>query len=300
MSADPIQPQTFWYTQEYFDSTSVSNWKTRIASFSFEGVLAMNTTASPQVICKGGSCRLKMSVSGGTGNYYYEWKSDPPGLLACGKEVVVTPDSTTKYIARVFDGQFVCNDTIAVTGLPLPSVSAGHDSSYCIYTDAIALEGKASGIISTKWTTSGDGLFSNETSLNTIYFPGFYDKERSAVNLSLLGLPQPPCGQVSSVEHITFQPCPGIGEWTSGRQRVDIFPNPSRGSFSIRLTGFSSSPVSIRLLNPVGDIVASQISECPRSSEIINLSAPVFASGIFILKVRSDNGLIIKKIVINR
>jgi hypothetical protein len=33
MTVDPVDDQTFWYTQEYYDTTSTFNWRTRIASF---------------------------------------------------------------------------------------------------------------------------------------------------------------------------------------------------------------------------------------------------------------------------
>jgi hypothetical protein len=37
MTIDPVDDQTFWYTQEYYDSTSTFNWRTRIASFKVTG-----------------------------------------------------------------------------------------------------------------------------------------------------------------------------------------------------------------------------------------------------------------------
>jgi hypothetical protein len=36
MSVDPSDDLTFWYTQEYYDSTSALSWKTRIGSFTFK------------------------------------------------------------------------------------------------------------------------------------------------------------------------------------------------------------------------------------------------------------------------
>jgi hypothetical protein len=35
MAVDPTDDCTFWYTQEYYSSTSVAGWKTRIGSFKF-------------------------------------------------------------------------------------------------------------------------------------------------------------------------------------------------------------------------------------------------------------------------
>ena len=33
MTVDPVDNLTFWYTQEYYDSTTSFNWRTRIGSF---------------------------------------------------------------------------------------------------------------------------------------------------------------------------------------------------------------------------------------------------------------------------
>jgi len=33
MTIDPVDDSTFWYTQEYYDTTSSFNWRTRILSF---------------------------------------------------------------------------------------------------------------------------------------------------------------------------------------------------------------------------------------------------------------------------
>ncbi len=43
MAADPVEIGKFWYTQEYFASTSLSNWKTRIASFSLGAITPPET-----------------------------------------------------------------------------------------------------------------------------------------------------------------------------------------------------------------------------------------------------------------
>ena len=33
LTVDPVDDSTFWYTQEYYDSTSSFNWRTRVGSF---------------------------------------------------------------------------------------------------------------------------------------------------------------------------------------------------------------------------------------------------------------------------
>jgi hypothetical protein len=37
MTIDPVDDCTFWYTQEYYSTTSQFNWRTRIGSFKFPG-----------------------------------------------------------------------------------------------------------------------------------------------------------------------------------------------------------------------------------------------------------------------
>ena len=35
MAIDPVDDSTFWYTTEYYDTTSSFNWRTRIGNFRF-------------------------------------------------------------------------------------------------------------------------------------------------------------------------------------------------------------------------------------------------------------------------
>lgn len=298
MSADPANPQTFWYTQEYYDSTFLLQWKTRIASFSFANILTMHATATPPILCRGDSCSLNMEYSGGSGNFNYEWSSLPSGFSSNVKNPTVMPVITTRYIARLKDGSVVCNDTITVETHSPPEVSAGSDSSYCIYIDRIPLNGRVSDAISVKWTTSGDGGFSDETSLNTLYFPGIYDKNSASVNLKLLGIPQFPCSQASSVKHIAFEQCSGIEEWAPGTPIIEVFPNPAHGRFSIRMIGFSDSPVWIQLFDPIGEVVLSDVFPDINSSQILDVNLEQYSGGVFFLKVKTNDRVIVKKIIL--
>ncbi len=298
MVNDPSVSQTFWYSQEYYDSTSVSYWKTRIASFSFAGVLTMHATANPPVACTGDSVKLDMSASGGAGNYQYQWSSIPPGFVSAIPNPVATPNQSTKYIATLTSGTSMLTDTLNVTTLPLPYLFPGHDTGYCHYTDRIPLAGRAAGVISTSWTTLGDGYFTDETSLNTLYFPGINDKTTASVTLKLTGMPQAPCQQASASIHIEFKPCFGIGDATTGSRDVVAYPNPSHGHFDIRLKNFPESPVSIELLNPLGEAVFSQIVNYQNPQQVVRVSLPRLSAGIFILKVKTSDRVIIERVVL--
>jgi len=44
MSVDPSDDSTFWYTQEYIQTTGFTSWRTRIASFNVAPVVLVNVT----------------------------------------------------------------------------------------------------------------------------------------------------------------------------------------------------------------------------------------------------------------
>ena len=46
MTVDPVDDQTFWYTQEYYDTTTSFNWRTRIGSFKLGGAVTPDFSLS--------------------------------------------------------------------------------------------------------------------------------------------------------------------------------------------------------------------------------------------------------------
>jgi len=66
----------------------------------------------------------------------------------------------------------------------LPNVYAGNDTTICA-GHALQLQGTAFSYDSLRWTTFGDGIFSNDTILNPIYAPGVNDVSAGSVKLRL-------------------------------------------------------------------------------------------------------------------
>jgi hypothetical protein len=67
MTVDPVDDQTFWYTQEYYDSTSSFNWRTRIGSFKLATGANLVSAASRLTHGAAGSFDLSMPLSGTSG-----------------------------------------------------------------------------------------------------------------------------------------------------------------------------------------------------------------------------------------
>ncbi|HYR22530.1 MAG TPA: hypothetical protein VEP30_06375, partial [Chthoniobacterales bacterium] len=90
MSIDPIDDTTFWYTNEYYSVTSDFNWRTRIGSFRFPGIIS---AVSRKLHGSAGTFDLDLPVtgtrgvecrSGGSGGNYQIILTSANNLTAVG------------------------------------------------------------------------------------------------------------------------------------------------------------------------------------------------------------------------
>jgi len=77
-------------------------------------------------------------------------------------------------------------DYIVLPAPPVTSAFAGADQDFC-ETDIIACQGSATYVDSTRWVTSGTGIFNDANNLNAIYQPSDEDIEGGSVTLTLTG-----------------------------------------------------------------------------------------------------------------
>jgi hypothetical protein len=61
MTVDPVDDQTFWYTTEYYDTTSSFNWRTRIANFKLAS--AVDTVTIPKAQYSISGSQLKVNAT---------------------------------------------------------------------------------------------------------------------------------------------------------------------------------------------------------------------------------------------
>jgi parallel beta-helix repeat protein len=125
-------------------------------------------------ICYGKSSSIGVSaVSGNT----YAWTSRPIGFTDTTSNAMVNPISTTTYYLTETITSTGCNksDSVAITIVPLPTVSAGADQSICIGTSATIGGSPISGHLHS-WKSSPTGLADTTTNptispiVNTIYY----------------------------------------------------------------------------------------------------------------------------------
>jgi hypothetical protein len=94
------------------------------------GPLSVNPQAFPSILCNGGSSQLYSNASGGSGNYSYNWTSDPPGTPPWTSNLpnpIVTPDSSLHYLLAVNDGFNTASGStnVLVRETPTATISGG-------------------------------------------------------------------------------------------------------------------------------------------------------------------------------
>jgi hypothetical protein len=300
MSVDPSSPTTFWYTTEYYATTSSGNWKTRIASFTLDDLFSSYATAFPVKICEGDSSQLDAVAYGGSGTYTYLWSSIPAGFTSTLKNPKVAPTDTTIYVVQVSDGIQSEYDTTQINVIPLPYSFAGNDTLICSTVPVIELHGIASSYRIIGWATSGDGQFSIQDSVITTYSFGPDDYAAGSVDLTLVALPLSPCvGNVYSTKHVTLDPCTGISE-ASRELDFTIQPNPVSGSATINISGLTNDPATLTLTNLNGyTLFSAEVGGTGKSvTERIDLRN--YPIGVYIVKVRTNSIVVSKQLILSK
>ena len=260
--------------------------------------LIVNATATPSTICIGDTSQLNVTATGGTTNYTYSWTSIPAGFNSNLQNPKVQPTITTIYIAHVNDGLSTSTDSVTVTVIQHATAFAGNDTTFCLTIGQIQLDGQSSNSSSVLWTTSGDGLFLNPSTLNAIYYPGTNDKSSFHVNLTLTAYPVSPCtSQATSTQHITFDPCNGIPDLGNDVFSISIRPNPSFGSINLVITGLKTGDISVNIMDLSGKVVFQDTFPAIGSKFSHKIDLSQFQKGIYFVKVQTDTQVKTEKLI---
>jgi hypothetical protein len=299
MRVDPSNPTAFWYTQEYYETTSDANWATRIASFSFENVFSSYTTAYPIKFCIGGSSQLKAFAFGGSGTYTYSWTSNPAGFTSDLQNPPVSPDTTTTYYVTISDGTQTRNDSTRVFVQLRQTVFAGNDTLVNKFVPSVALNGTATNYRLIGWLSSGDGSFSNSSSLITDYFPGNGDRNSGSVDLTLVALPVVPCtGNVMSTMQVTFDQFVALSEPGKNVLTMVLQPNPARSNVSIVISGTQNQDAHISLTDITGKIVYSENLALSLNKTTRNLDLSNYPKGVYVVQLKTNDQVKTERLIV--
>ena len=165
--------------------------------------------ASSEDVCQGESVQLNAIPSGGSGNYSYSWTSAPEGFTSNIPNPSVTPQVTTIFSCEVTNGSSNITASITVNVDLPPTANAGNDLSVC-YGQNAQLSGSSTNAQTFLWTTSGDGAFSNNSLLNTVYSPGTNDLENGSAELCLTTTGSLFCPAANDCLTLTINPLPNV------------------------------------------------------------------------------------------
>jgi len=172
-------------------------------------------------VCSGNNYTLSGASTNGTG----AWATSGDGTFTNTSSATsdYTPGPTdilngTVVLAWTVTGSapsslacYSVNSSMTLTIDASPIATAGSNGEVCSGSN-YTLSGSATNQLSVLWTTSGDGTFTNASSLNPNYIPGANDILNGTVDLSLLATGSAPAGSAcatnSSILTLTIHPLP--------------------------------------------------------------------------------------------
>ncbi|MFC1732487.1 T9SS type A sorting domain-containing protein [candidate division KSB1 bacterium] len=229
-----------------------------------------------KLICPG-ACDTLMA----SGGLAYMWNTGDTTDMA-----VVCPPSSSVYSVTVTNAQGCTDDDqVWVNVNPPVAVDLGQDIAVCPWEllNLNAGAGYAAYLWSTGDTVSviqvhyqpsvGYGAF--------VYYVDVWDE---------LG-----CMGTDSIV-VTFVPCGGILEY-GDNVTLDIFPNPTKGMFSITINGVNDD-IEMSIYNNLGQIVINEQLEgvVPNYTKEIDMSQ--YPKGVYYIKLMNNEMLKVKEIVI--
>ena len=301
ISVDPSSPTTFWFTTEYYATTSSSGWQTRIASFTFANVFSSAASVTPAIICSSitDSSRLNAYGYGGSGNYTYSWTSLPAGFTSTLANPKVKPLHTTRYMVATSDGTQTRHDTTELRIIDAPTAFAGNDTTVCWYVSPIPVNATASGYVRFLWGSTGDGTFTNPLSLTTAYIPGIKDKTSGSCDLKLICWPNAPCtAKATSMKHIVLDPCTGMMENLPGGLSLVVQPNPAHDRVLISVTGLQHRALITITGMESRQIYSGTIDPSEKQATTKELDVTSYPKGMYLLKLQSEDKVSVTRFMV--
>ena len=177
-------------------------------------MIAQTNTSPTQTVCAGSTAEPYL-INPPTAGSTYQWTLTGGGTIVTGQgtnSITIDwgPTAGGPHTLDVLETNGGCSSalvTLDVTIVDGPTAIAGANGDVCV-GDPFVLSGNATNQVSVLWTTSGDGAFTNISSLNPDYTPGPNDLISGSVDLTLTVTGNSPCVPIPSTMTLTVIPNP--------------------------------------------------------------------------------------------
>ena len=282
------------------DSLNCVSDSALVTVFTIEELTAF-PLADPPEVCPGDSVLLIANALGGGGEYTYNWTSDEPGWSFSGDSVTVNPLKTTNYSLTVEDSASSFSADVLVFIKQRPQVDLVPDNSIIIgekkiracVDDTVVLDaGNPDNPV--------DMLYEWSNQANNRYYVaksnGIWVEEQTywvAVTNQITI-----CSNSDTLTILfDFSECAiGVGEVNYGKSDFVIYPNPTTGVLTI-YSKQNDTGIEIEVLDLQGKKVLTQKVDQVDGQDMIKLDLNILAEGIYLLRIISDSGFSVHKIV---
>ncbi len=250
----------------------------------------VTASASSNGICanKTDSVNITVSTEGTYDTLIYNWVSVPEGFTSGQTSFNVLPDTTTWYYVTVSDTiGYAYKDSVLIEVYDVPVVDLGKDSTFC-GQDGTELVLDAGNQGATYLWSNGE-----TTQTITVNKDNF---EYGEHNLFVDVTNEHGC-MASDTVLVNLKDCTGIVDINDFID-ITIYPNPGTGLFNLKPDAADYQKIDLFVIDNSGKIVYRKNGVAIQGQKIIPIDLTDKASGVYQLLIRSNNGMINKKLII--
>jgi len=258
-------------------------------------LLYCNLFAEPEVICQGETSQLQAMPSGGSGNYTYQWSSDPPGFASSLQNPVVAPLVSTVYTVRVSDEYSTTYQSIALEVINSPNLPFEPEIRVCVY-DSVILDAGNEG--SEYLWSDGSAERIKKVGATGV---GFEIQTRTVTVTSPEGCVKTfPCSVV-----FDFSNCTGIQEQDDEGGFL-IYPNPAAGeiviTYFIPVGGQRSAvggQITLKIYDLHGRMIATLMDEQKQTGEYtMRFDTSNLPAGVYMVRLQAGEERVVRKLLV--
>jgi len=268
-------------------------------SMSLQAAFVSNTTEA----CTEEIIEFYDQSTGGAISWEWTFEGGSPGTSASQNPMVAyfnagVFDVTLTVSDGVDSSTILLEDYMTINAAPEQAATPSGDDEICTNT-----------ILSTEYTTEGAvladsymweispadaGTISGTDMIGTVEWTQNWE---GTAYIKVKGINDCGEGAFSEEFEVLCWICTGVEE-ISENTRIQVYPNPNNGSFTIKLNLNSSEAVDIRIFSALNEIVFEEnnVSTGNDYTKSVNLSE--YASGIYYLQITGEKSSWVKKIII--